>query len=170
MVKTLLLGLGLAACLPLVAAVAAPDPKPLGTFGGWTSFAYTEGRNKVCYIVGKPRSSEPKNARRDEIYITVTHRSLNKVRAEVGVYVGYPLKEKSTVEVSVGAGKFALFVNADSAWAPDAKMDKALTEAMAAGQTLTAKGTSARGTITTDLYDLNGFARALKSIDEACPA
>lgn len=170
MVRILLAGIVLAAGLPPAAAIAAPDPKPLGTFGAWTAFAYTEGRDKVCYALGRPKDSEPKAAKRDEIYITVTHRSLNKVRGEVGVYVGYPLKEKSSVDVAVGMAKFTLFVKDDSAWTPEAKLDRALAEAMAAGRTMTVKGTSARGTATTDTYDLQGFRQALKAIDTACPA
>jgi hypothetical protein len=151
-------------------ALAAPEPKPLGSFSQWDAFTYTEGRNKVCYIVGRPKSSEPKAAKRDEIYITVTHRTADKVRNEVGVYVGYPLKEKTIVEAAVGNSKFSLFVKDDAAWATDAKTDKALTDALVSGQALVVKGVSARGTATTDTYVLSGFAAALKAINGACPA
>jgi invasion protein IalB len=151
------------------AALAAPEPKALGTFQQWTAFTYTEGKSKVCYLVGRPQASEPKDAKRDEVYVTVTHRPTDKVRNEVGVYVGYKLKDKSAVDASVGNAKFSLFTKDDSAWAPDAKTDKALTDALAAGQSLVIKGTSARGTATTDTYTLAGFAAALKAISGACP-
>lgn len=154
--------------IPL-AALAAPEPKALGTFQQWSAFTYTEGKNKVCYLVGRPQASEPKDAKRDEIYVTVTHRPADKIRNEVGVYVGYKLKDKSAVDASVGNTKFSLFTKDDSAWATDAKTDKALTDALAAGQSLVVKGTSVRGTATTDTYTLAGFAAALKAINGACP-
>ncbi len=171
MFKTLSFGIGvaLAVCAPMLTALAEPEPKQIGAFNGWTAFAYTEGKEQVCYVLGRPKTSEPKTARRDEIYLTVTHRRMAKVRAEVALHLGYALKEKSTVDAAVGPTKFALFVREDSAWAPDAKTDKALADAMAGGRSLEVKGVSARGTATTDIYELQGFAQALKAIDAACP-
>jgi hypothetical protein len=40
---------------------------------------------------------------------------------------------------------------------------------MRAGSTMVVKGTSARGTRTTDTYSLKGVSAALDAIDKACP-
>ncbi|MFO1113388.1 MAG: invasion associated locus B family protein [Rhodospirillales bacterium] len=50
----------------------------------------------------------------------------------------------------------------------DATVDRAIVAAMKAGQKMTVRGTSARGTITTDTYSLSGFSAALAAIDKAC--
>ncbi len=147
---------------------AKAEPQKLGSFTGWDAFTYTEGRNKICYVIGRPKTSEPKGAKRGEIYLTVTHRTADKVKGEFGVYLGYPLKDKSTVDASIGNAKFSLFSHEDSAYAMDAKSEQALTQAMGGGQSLFVRGTSARNTATTDTYALPGFAAALKAIDAAC--
>jgi len=147
---------------------AKSEPQKLGSFTGWDAFTYAEGRNKICYVIGRPKTSEPKGAKRDEIYLTVTHRTADKVKGEFGVYFGYPLKDKSNVEAAIGNAKFSLFSHEDSAYAMDAKTEQALTTAMGAGQSLLVRGTSARNTATTDTYALPGFAAALKAIDAAC--
>jgi hypothetical protein len=167
-IPTLLAG-GLLALAAFSQPVLAAEAKTLGSFSSWDAFMQAEGRNRTCYLVGRPKTVEPKGVKRDDIYLTVTHRSADKVRNEVGVFVGYPLKDKSTVDAEVGKTRFSLFVRDDAAWAVDAKTDKALTDALATGQSLVVKGTSARGTATIDTYVLQGFAAALKAINTACP-
>lgn len=39
---------------------------------------------------------------------------------------------------------------------------------MKAGRTMIVRGTSTRGTATTDTYSLTGFTAGMKAIDEAC--
>ncbi len=163
---------GAALALPAVAqqkAASRAEPQKLGSFTGWEAFAYADGKSKVCYVIGRPKTSEPKAVKRDDTYLMVTHRLAEKVRGEISITQGYPLKEKSNVEANVGPAKFSLFSHEDSAWAADAKIEKSLVEAMSAGgQSLVIKGVSARNTNTTDTYALAGFAAALKAIDAAC--
>jgi hypothetical protein len=54
------------------------------------------------------------------------------------------------------------------AWAPDETADRALVQAMAAGRQMVVRGTSSRGTLTTDTYSLSGFTRAHQEINRAC--
>lgn len=157
----------------IVAALAGASSanaaeKALGSFGDWTAHSYTEGKATVCYMVGRPKASEPKNVKRGEIYLMVTHRPATKVRDEVSVYLGYPAKASSDAEAAIGNAKFSLFTQDDAAWARDTKTDRALVEAMQKGQSLVLKATSVRGTATTDTYSLNGFSAAHKAIDAAC--
>lgn len=150
------------------AASAQAAEKALGRFGDWTAHSYTEGKATVCYLVGRPKASEPKTARRGEIYLMVTHRPATKVRDEVSVYLGYPAKANADAEATIGSTKFALFTQDDGAWARDTRTDRTLVEAMQKGQSLVVKATSARGTATTDTYSLTGFSAAHKAIDAAC--
>ena len=82
---------------------------------------------------------------------------------------GYPLKPESPAKVSIGKDNLAMFTHGEAAWAPDASTDAKLVDALKKGRQLVVQGQSARGTSTTDTYDLNGFGDALKAIDKACP-
>jgi len=159
--------LALAAAAPVLAQGA--KPQKIGAYSGWEAYSFTEGKAKTCYLVGRPKSSEPKSVKRGEAYVTVTHRPGAKVRDEVSVHVGYPLKAGSNVETVVGGAKFSLFTKDEAAWAVDAQTDKSLVDAMAKGPTFMVKATSTRGIDTVDSYAMAGFAQARKAIDGACP-
>jgi hypothetical protein len=61
-----------------------------------------------------------------------------------------------------------LFTSGDGAWADSADRDRAIVEAMKAGSSMRLKGTSWRGTETTDRYSLSGVTAALEKIDAEC--
>ena len=140
----------------------------LGGAQAWDAYSDTQKGHKVCYLVGEPSKSEPANAKRNKIYASVSHRPAEKVSNEVSFNAGYLFKDGSDAELMVDGHKFSLFTNKDSAWSRDAATDKAVVEALAKGRTAVLKGTSARGTETTDTYSLAGFSQALSQIDKAC--
>jgi len=161
-------------------APAAPTAKPpaptsggvksehLGDAQGWSAFAETDKNAKACYLVGRPVKSEPDNLKRGDVYVYVTHRPAEKTFNVVSFAAGYPYKDGSDAELAVDTRKFALFTSKESAWSRDAATDKAVVDAMAKAKLAVLKGTSARGTNTTDTYSLDGFAPMLAQIDKAC--
>jgi hypothetical protein len=165
---------GLAALISLsltnvaVALAKAEEPTTLGIFDNWTAYTYKNAAGTVCYVVSKPTGSEPRNVKRDPAFFLVTHRPAQKVRNEVSTIIGYPFKENTTVAVRVDNAAFELFTNGDGAWADTAVKDKQIVGAMVKGQKLSVKGTSRRGTQTTDTYSLSGIKAALAKIDEIC--
>lgn len=144
------------------------DPTPLGEFKDWAAYSYKTSGGQVCYVVSQPKASEPKNAKRDPIFFLVTHRPGQGVRNEVSTIIGYPFKKEAIVKVTVDKASFDLFTNGDGAWADTSAKDKQIVAAMRKGQALSVKGTSMRGTATTDTYSLDGLAAALGAIDAAC--
>ena len=75
--------------------------------------------------------------------------------------------------MAVGGETFS-FVTVNSgtdggAWLPDSATEQKLIAAMRAGSTMTVKGTSKRGTNTTDKYSLSGAGAALDRINQECP-
>lgn len=150
------------------AAPETPKVERLRESQYWSAFAETGKGGKACYLVGRPQKSEPANLKRGDVRVFVTHRPAEKSYNVVNFAAGYPYKEDSEVELMVDARKFALFTSKEGAWARDATIDKAIVEAMAKGKQVVLKGTSARGTATTDTYALAGFAQALGEIDKAC--
>lgn len=149
-------------------AAQAVEPDFLGQFGDWAAYSYKAPDSKVCYISSRPKSSDPKNAKRDPAFFLVTNMPGRKVRGEVSSIIGYPFKKDSTAELKIDDSAFKLFTNGDGAWADTAATEKKIVAAMKNGKSLTLKGTSWRGTDTIDTYSLNGVSAALAKIDDAC--
>ena len=68
----------------------------------------------------------------------------------------------------MGNQNFKLFTDGDTAWARDERTDKSLVEAIRTGSAMVIKGTSNRGTTTTDTYSLSGTSQAYEAINKAC--
>ncbi len=156
--------LGAAGTAPVLAA----GPKQLGTFGPWSAHALVEASGKTCYMYGEPKSSTGKYKRRDETFIQITHRPAEGARNQVSVTAGYTYRRDSEVDVDIDGRAFALFTDRDTAWAREKRDDAALVAAMKAGRAMIVRGTSARGTLTTDTYSLKGFTAAHTAIGKAC--
>lgn len=149
-------------------SAAKSETKRIGSFSGWDAYEHTDKGAKLCYLHAQPEKKEPAAAKRGEIYILVTHKPKEKIRNEVSIYFGYPLKEQAAAQAVIGTATIEMFTHQEAAWAADAATDQKLVEALRKGKTLVVKGESTRGTKTTDTYDLNGFAAALQAIDKAC--
>jgi hypothetical protein len=144
------------------------EPVQLGVFGDWAAYTYKAADTKVCYVSSSPKGSEPKNVKRDPAFFLVTHMPGRKVKGEISTIIGYPFKKETSAELTIDEAKFTLFTNADGAWADTPATEKEIVAAMKAGSVLKLKGTSWRGTQTTDNYSLNGISAALAAIDKAC--
>lgn len=156
-------------CFAAVNAFAAnSDPRALGVFKDWQAYTWSESGKKVCYMLSRPNKSLPQNVKRGDIYIMVTYRPKSKSKEEVSHITGYTYKDKSTVEIAVGKRKFKLATDGDVAWVPEGESDSKLITAMRGGSKMIVKGTSSRGTKTTDSYSLQGFTAAHKQIRKSC--
>jgi invasion protein IalB len=149
-------------------SAAAQGIKRIGAFGDWSSFQFTEDGNTACYMSSEPQKAVGKYKKRGEIYAIVTHRPAENRIGEVSIVAGYSYQKDSTVEITIGKQAFDLFTQDDAAWAPDGDTDKQLVQAMKKGSKMVVKGTSARGTLTTDTYSLTGFTKAYRAISKAC--
>ena len=148
-------------------AIAAPKPL-IQNPKHWGAFELKETAGKACYMVGKPVETAPKNVRRGDIWLLVTHGPTGKIENEVQVIVGYTFKKGSAATIDIDGKKFTLFTEKDAAWAESAKDDKNIVAAMRKGNKLVVRGVSSRGTKTTDRYDLSGFSAAHQAIGTAC--
>lgn len=143
-------------------------PQPISTFGQWTAFVDKSSGKKICYIGSKPTKSEGKYTSRGDVYLLVTHRPAERVVGEVSFETGYTFRSGHEPVITIGSRTFSLFTKGSNAWAKDAAMDRSLVAAMKVGATLVVKGTSSRGTVTTDTFSLSGFTAAYSAITEAC--
>jgi hypothetical protein len=168
MTRAAVAGLAGLAALWLAGPAQAEDIT-IGTFGDWTAQYFFEGKGKkTCVIWAKPFKSNGKYRERGGIYLYVTHRPWVKKVNVVSFLAGYPYKKNSEALVLIGGTKFELFTSKDTAWATDARTDRALVQAMRRGRTMTIDGFSSRATRTTDIISLIGFSKALDAIDQAC--
>ena len=161
---------------PTAAAPAAPpapggvQPTLLGQYGEWGAYTASPGGKKICFVLAKPANSStsPPNRPRDPAWMFISTRPAEKVKDEVSVIFGYGLKPSSDANIEVAGGSYAMYTQADGAWVKNAAEEPKLVETMRKGQDLTVKGTSAKGTVSTDVYSLKGLSLALDKIGQEC--
>jgi hypothetical protein len=155
-------------------APAAPggdaQPTLLGQYGDWDAYTASPGGNKVCFALAKPKTTkmEPAGRNRDPAYLFVSIWLDRNVKNEVSVIIGYPFKSSSDATAEIGTAKFAMYTQNDGAWIKNVAEEARMVDAMRKGVDLTVKGTSGRGTQSTDQYSLKGLAQALDKIEQGC--
>jgi invasion protein IalB len=157
------------------AATAAPtagdtQPTLLGQYGDWGAYTASPGGKKVCFALGKPKTTktEPAGRKRDPAYVFISSRPAEKVKNEVSIIIGYPFKPESDATAEIGSAKFAMYTQNDGAWIKNVAEETRMVDAMRKGADLTVKGTSGRGTQSTDEYSLKGLSQALDKVEQEC--
>jgi invasion protein IalB len=150
------------------AAAAGAQPTLLGQYGDWGAYTASPENKKVCFTLAKPKSSttNPAGRKRDPAYLFISTRPTENVRNEISVVVGYPFKGDATAEV--GSAKFAMYTQNDGAWIKNVAEEARLIDAMRKGADLTIRGTSTRGTQSTDIYSLKGLTQAMDRVGQEC--
>jgi hypothetical protein len=105
-----------------------------------------------------------------------------KVRNEVQTLVGYPMKPTTNSffhQAIVDGRAYPMksipddpatnIVDSEAAWLASTDDEAGFVTALKGGSQLVVKGTSGRGTETTDTYSLSGVTAAMAAIDGACP-
>jgi len=162
------------AAKPAAPAAAAPAPATqptlLGQFRDWGAYTASPGGKKVCFALAKPSNSKtaPPNRPRDPTYMFISSRPAEKVRDEVSVIFGYGFKPNADASIEISGAAYAMYTQADGAWIKNAAEETRLVDAMRKGADLTVKGTSAKGTASTDVYSLRGLPEALNRVGQEC--
>jgi invasion protein IalB len=157
------------------APAAAPSPTSqatlLGQFGDWGAYTATPGGRKVCFALAKPTSSvdNPPNRRTatNVVYMFISSRPQDKVKDEVSILVtGYQLKVDGSI--TIGGATFPMHAQNDNAWAKNVADEARIVDALRKGSDVVVKGTTSRGTQTTDTFSLKGIAQALDRVAQEC--
>lgn len=168
MVSRLLILFLCAVATPALAQQAA-EPVALGNNGAWTAYRIGDGAERVCFIASQPTRDEGDYTRRGDIFTVVSHLPAQSRFDEVSVVAGYTYREGADVTIQVdGGNRFTLFTQGDRAWTPDDETDARLVQAMVRGNQMVVRGTSSRGTLTTDTYSLVGFTASRNLIEAEC--
>ncbi len=155
---------------PAAAVAGGVQPKLLGQYGDWGAYTASPGGKKICFALAKPASSEttPPNRPRNPSYMFIATRPADKVTNEVSIIIGYPFKPGTDATADVGSTDYALYTQQDGAWIKNAAEEARMVDAMRSGQTAVVKGTSAKGTQSTDTFSLKGLAQALDRTGQEC--
>lgn len=146
----------------------ASEPRLMATYDDWRAYMFTEGGNKVCYMAAQPKKDEGDYTSRGKIFALITHRPGEGTRDVFSYITGYPYKDGSNVSITIGGSGYTLFTQDDTAWAADEAADRQLVLAIRKGANMVVKGTSKRGTLTTDTFSLRGSGKAYDAISKEC--
>ena len=152
----------------LIAVPSNVELKQIGKFKDWTAYSEGEGRNLACMAVSKPKKEEGDYKKRGEVFSIITHLPGQDKFNEFSIVTGYNYKQGSNPEVIIGDLKFQLFTSGSRAWSFSVAEDLKIINSMKSSLKMRVKGTSSRGTITSDTYSLLGFSKAYQKINEAC--
>lgn len=152
------------------AAAGGAQTKLLGQYGDWGAYTASPGGKKICFAIAKPTSSQtvPPNRPRNPIYMFISTRPADKVANEVSIVIGYPFKPGSEASAQIGSTTYPLYTQQDGAWIKNAAAETQMVDAMRSGDTAVVKGTSAKGTQTTDTFTLKGMSQALDRTAQEC--
>ena len=154
-------------------AQGAAKPTLVATFSKWTMWSYTgsysgTGEGKICYIYSEPDKMTPPKLDHGRVSFSITRSLKEGIQSEANFVTGYPMKEQSSVTVSIGDKSFTMFTQGDSAWLVNKDEEGALLEAMKSGSGMMIKATSRRGNETTYSYSLSGVTAAADKMMAEC--
>jgi hypothetical protein len=160
----------LAGCLalPAPALAAAAGPTSIGSFQQWSAWTNTDSSGLSCYVSSEPTSSKPDGVKRDPIFFLVVDRKGLGTKNEVQTLMGYPLKKDSKPSAAIDGKSYPMIADGSGAWLASPGDDAGFVAGLRKGKSLVVKGTSTRGTDTTDTYSLSGVTAALAAVEKAC--
>jgi len=150
------------------ASAQSSAPRLIGNYSKWSAYTYNEDGGKVCYMAAQPDKAEGAYTSRGDIFALVTNRPSDGTRNVFSYVAGYEYGQGAEATLIIGAKRFTLFTQGETAWAADAATDNAIAQAIRQGASLVVKGTSARGTATTDTFSLRGSGAAHDAMTEEC--
>jgi len=154
------------------AAAAAPAagaaPTNIGTFKAWTAWKGTDANGLICYISAAPTTSKPDGAKRDPVHFLIINRKGGNTKNEVQTLIGYPFKKDGKPTATIDTKSYNMVVDGSAAWLASQGDEPGFVAALKSGTNLVVKGTSQRGTDTSDTYTLAGVTAAMATIDKAC--
>ncbi len=168
MIKRLFLAIALFTSLCYISTASAQTAKEIATYSDWTVHVYSDPSKKICFVSSQPTDKLPKNVKRGVVVFYISHWPKQKVKNEISVDVGYPLKKESQPVAVIGSESFKFIVKSDKAFVETPEMEKKMFAAMKVGSTMVLTGVSRRGTQTTDSYSLSGLSAALKKLETEC--
>jgi hypothetical protein len=150
-----------------VASLGDGKPVLLDTFHDWGAYK-AQGKEKTCYALASPKERAPSTLKRDQAYVFISSRPSEKVRNEVSIIMGFPLKDNGETKAEIGSASYELIGKGTNAWIKNAAKEPQLVEDLKRGAKLTIKEASSKGGQSTDSYSLAGLSQALERVQKEC--
>ena len=155
--------------LALAAPATAQEATNLGTFNDWTAWKGSDVNGEMCYISSTPQQTAPEGVNRSPIHFLVIHRKGLGTKNEVQTLIGYPFNTtNANASATIDGKSYPMVTEGEAAWLASAGDEPGFVTALKGGAQLVVRGTSQRGTETTDTYSLSGVTAAMGEIDKAC--
>ena len=144
------------------------------THGDWYLLKGEVDHAPVCYILSTPKESKGNFKFRGDAYLIISNSDdhADEVNASPGYF--YKKESVATLEFPASASKkiepFKLFTKDKNAWAKTPEEDFKIVNEMKERGFLYMKGTSSKGTISSDKYSLKGFSAAYDEMKKTCGA
>ena len=148
----------------IVLYVALPSVALALEAGKW-SF---EKSDEYCYIGSLATDTDlPSDKKRGDFYVLV-YKNIGNPDTVVQIEAGYNYKVSSDIMVIVDREDYKFYTTEDLPTAAWTEEDNKVIFAMKKGLELIVTGESSRGTITNDIYTLNGFTAAYNKLINNC--
>ena len=148
----------------IVLYVALPNSVLALEVGKW-SF---EKSDEYCYIGSLAIETDlPSDKKRGNFYILV-YKNIGNPDSVVQIEAGYDYKVPSNIIVNIDNGEYEFYTSKDLPTAAWTEEDTKVIFAMKKGLELKVTGESSRGTVTNDIYTLNGFTAAYNQLINDC--
>ncbi len=148
----------------IVLYVALPATVLALEVGKW-SFEKTD---EYCYIGSLATDTDlPSDKKRGDFYVLV-YKNIGNPDTVVQIEAGYNYKVSSDIIVIIDKGDYKFYTTEDLPTAAWTEEDNKVIFAMKKGLELTVTGESSRGTITNDIYTLDGFTAAYNKLINNC--
>ena len=148
----------------IVLYVALPSSLLALELGKWTFVKSDE----YCYIGSIATETDlPSDKKRGDYYILV-YKNIGSPDTVVQIEAGYDYKVPSDIIVDIDNGEYKFYTSKDLPTAAWTEEDNKVIYAMKKGLELKVTGQSSRGTVTNDIYTLNGFTAAYNQLINDC--
>ncbi len=159
-------GLGILALTPSIANAATA--KLEGVFTDWSVYSKTDGNERICYALSKPKSKTPASVDHGNIFFMVSNWKSGAAKEQPSLLTGYTLKDTIPPTARVGSSKIPMYSTQNEAFIESSLDEKKLVKAMRKGSTMRVDAVSTRGTQTSYEFSLRGITAALGKAKSIC--
>lgn len=151
----------IAALILLATAGQGHGRESLGVFESWAAFR--DATPARCYAIAQPVQGGRRGA-----FASVADWPMQAVRNQLHIRLSRARDPRAKVTLSVGERRFDLIAGASDAWAPDARTDAAIVNAMRSSRSMSVESLARDGGAFADVYALPGAATAIDAAAVGC--
>ncbi|MEE9272182.1 MAG: invasion associated locus B family protein [Robiginitomaculum sp.] len=159
-------------CLVLIAtpvlARADSGAKLEAVFTDWSVYSKSDGTDKICYVLAKPKSKTPKSVKHGDVYFMIANWKSGAAKEQPSLLTGYQLKNTIPPSARIGSAKVPMYSAQNEAFIESGSEEAKLVRSMRKGARMRIDAVSQRGTQTSYEFSLKGITAALKKSKTVC--